>query len=75
MRKKNFDVDSFIEWCLSNEIVKNSDSANFSSVYFYKSSGEKLKMGPIWDFDTAIGNNDYTDAQNPEGWWIKTKSV
>jgi hypothetical protein len=32
--------------------------------------GEKLKMGPIWDFDLAFGNTDYNE-RGPEGFWIK----
>lgn len=67
------DTDSFIKWYLVNEIMKNSDAANYSSIYYYKSSYEKLKMGPIWDFDTSAGNNNYTDAEYPEGWWIREK--
>lgn len=68
------DVDSFIDWYLVNEILKNSDAANYSSIYFHKSSNEKIKMGPLWDFDLAGGNVNYTDAQFPEGWWIRSKS-
>jgi hypothetical protein len=28
-------------------------------------------MGPIWDFDLAFGNVNYSNAENPEGFWIK----
>lgn len=69
------DVDSFSKWYLINEILKNSDAANFSSIYYHKSAGEKLKMGPIWDFDTSSGNNNYTDAEFPDGWWIRERGV
>lgn len=69
------DEKSFIDWYLVNEILKNSDSANFSSIYYHKKSGEKLKMGPLWDFDIAAGNNNTTDAESPYGWWIRTESV
>lgn len=68
------DVDSFIDWYLVNETLQNSDAGNYSSIYFYKSSGGKLKMGPLWDFDISIGNNDYTNAQYTTGWWIRTQS-
>lgn len=69
------DVDSFVDWFLINEILKNSDAGNWSSVYYHKSDNEKLKMGPIWDFDTAIGNNNYTLAEKTEGWWIRTQGI
>jgi hypothetical protein len=28
-------------------------------------------MGPVWDFDLAIGNTDYSDCKIPQGWWVK----
>jgi hypothetical protein len=31
-------------------------------------------MGPIWDFDLAFGNVNYSSAENPEGFWIKSRS-
>lgn len=67
-------VDQFVDWYLINEITKNADAADLSSIYFYKSSGQKLVIGPIWDFDLAFGNLNYSDAQNPTGWWIRTNS-
>ena len=33
--------------------------------------GEKIKMGPLWDFDLSFGNVDYSDAQYSEGFWVK----
>jgi hypothetical protein len=34
---------------------------------------EKLKycMGPVWDFDYAIGNVNYADSRYETGWWVK----
>ena len=34
--------------------------------------GGKIKMGPIWDYDLGFGNVNYSDAEFPEGFWIKT---
>jgi len=68
------DVDSVIDWYLVNEITKNQDAGNFSSIYFHKGAGDKLKMGPLWDFDLAAGNVNYSDAQWPEGWWVRRGS-
>ncbi|MDB2567261.1 CotH kinase family protein [Flavobacteriaceae bacterium] len=65
------DVSTFVDWYLINEIGKNQDAAYFSSIYFTYIPGEKIKMGPIWDFDLAFGNVDYSVAENPEGFWIK----
>lgn len=65
------DVDSFVDWYLISEITKNVDSKFFSSIYFSVVPGEKIKMGPIWDFDLSFGNVDYADSQYPEGFWVK----
>ncbi|BBU27100.1 hypothetical protein BTHE68_08340 [Burkholderia sp. THE68] len=65
-----FDVASLIDWFLVNEIFKNQDAKSFASIYLYKDAGGKLKFGPLWDFDLAAGNVNYSDAQYPEGWWV-----
>ncbi len=69
--EKYIDVDSFIDWYLINEITKNQDSRNFSSIFLNLIPGEKIKMGPIWDFDLAFGNVNYSECEHPEGFWIK----
>ena len=44
------DIQSFIDYYLVNEILQNGESG-FRSTYCYKRIGEKLKFGPVWDFD------------------------
>jgi len=72
---KYIDVESFIDWFLISEIAKNVDSKSYSSIYFNvildAESNGKIKMGPLWDFDISFGNNDYSDCQFYEGWWVK----
>ena len=65
------DMDSFIDWFLISEITKNVDSMFFSSIFLNVMPGEKIKMGPLWDFDLSFGNVDYADSRYPEGWWVK----
>jgi|TARA_B110000967_G_scaffold74157_1_gene76670 spore coat protein CotH len=65
------DMDSFIDWYLINEITKNVDSVSWSSIYLNVIPGEKIHMGPLWDFDLAFGNVDYAESQYPEGWWVR----
>ena len=65
------DVDSFIDWFLINEIAKNVDARSFSSIYFTHIPGEKIKMGPLWDYDLGFGNMDYGDPQYTDGWHVK----
>ena len=68
---KYIDIDSFIDWYLISEITKNQDSRDFSSIFLNVMPGEKIKMGPLWDFDLAFGNVNYSDATNPNGFWVK----
>lgn len=68
---KYIDINSFIDWYLINEIVKNQDARSFSSIYMNIIPGEKLKMGPLWDFDLGFGNVDYDVTEHPTGFWIK----
>jgi hypothetical protein len=65
-------VDSVINYFLVNEILRNVDGA-VSSFYMYKKRDDKLFFGPVWDFDLAMGNAGYDDANNPQGWHIRQK--
>ena len=69
--QKYIDLDSFIDWYLISEITKNVDSKNFSSIFLNVIPGEKIKMGPLWDFDLSFGNVDYADSRYAEGFWVK----
>lgn len=51
------DVDSFIKYYLINEYTLNRESFS-TSFYWYKDGPEDvLHLGPIWDFDTCMGND------------------
>jgi hypothetical protein len=69
---KYIEVDTFVDWYLISEITKNVDSRSFSSIYFNVIPGEKINMGPLWDFDLSFGNVDYADSQYAEGFWVKS---
>lgn len=42
---------SFVDWWIVNELVYNKEAGKPRSVYVFKRHGEKLKAGPVWDFD------------------------
>lgn len=51
------DVDSFIKYYLINEYALNRESFN-TSFYWYKDGPDDvIHLGPIWDFDTCMGND------------------
>lgn len=68
---KYIDLNSFIDWYLISEITKNQDSKSWSSIFLNVIPGEKIKMGPLWDFDLAFGNVNYSECEYPEGFWVK----
>ena len=72
--KTLIDIDSFVDWYLINEISKNNDAQFYSSCYMTLIPGEKLKMGPLWDFDIAFGNSRQNGNESISGFWIKNSS-
>tara|TARA_B110000037_G_scaffold122834_1_gene140227 strand:+ start:790 stop:2235 length:1446 start_codon:yes stop_codon:yes gene_type:complete len=68
---KYIDVDSFVDWYLINEITKNNDAIFHTSVFMNYLPGDKLKMGPIWDYDISLGNINYNGNETTDGFWIK----
>lgn len=75
MQRKNYedliDVSSFIDYFLVQELFKNYD-ADHSSVFMYKDKDSKLFMGPVWDFDLAMGNHGMVSEEGlrPEGFHV-----
>jgi hypothetical protein len=61
------DRDSFIDFHLFSEVTKNVDSFRFSTFY-HKQRGERLKMGPVWDWNLSFGNCDGKQGYMPERW-------
>ncbi|MFT3790106.1 MAG: DUF1566 domain-containing protein [Rudaea sp.] len=70
------DVDSYVNWYLVQELMKNMDAIGVADVFFYKPRGGKLFHGPLWDFDVSSGNSNYNSSYGagpaPEGWWLRT---
>ena len=64
------DTDSFIDFFLLNELANNVDGYRLST-YMHKDKNEKLKMGPIWDFNLAFGNADYCNGGSTNVWAYK----
>lgn len=50
------DVDNWVDWYLHSELMHHIDAFRHST-YLHKDRSGKLKMGPVWDFDLAMGNH------------------
>ena len=63
------DVDSFIDYFLLTEISHNVDAYRIS-VFLVKDKSEKLAMGPVWDFNFALGNvmNEFCNGSDWSTW-------
>lgn len=75
--KNYIDLDSFVDYFIANEVSKNPDAYRLSA-FLYKqrqSEGNKLYMGPIWDFNLAFGNVDYCTSGHPEGFVTEFNSI
>ncbi len=70
--RRYVDVDSFVDWYLVNEVMKNNDSSFNNSCWMYRDVGGKLTMGPVWDFDAAAGNRQTNHLADPTGWFLRT---
>jgi uncharacterized protein YjdB len=56
------DVDSFVKHYFVHELAENPEITQ-SSIYFYKDGPDDvLHAGPIWDFDSSLGNYDKSEA-------------
>jgi CotH kinase protein len=61
--RKYIDEDSFIDYLILTELARNHDGYRIST-YLQKDKNEKLKMGPIWDFDLAFGASSFCGGLN-----------
>lgn len=68
---KYFNVESFADWYLVNEIAKNNDAIFFSSCMMGVTRDGTISMGPVWDFDLGFGNCNYNNNWETTGFWIK----
>lgn len=71
--KAYFDMDSFVDWYLINEITHNTDATMVYSCFMHFKRGGKITMGPIWDFDLAFGNSIHVKEgeRGPYNFWMK----
>lgn len=59
------DLDSFVDFFILNELSANPDAYRLST-YLHKDRDGLLKMGPVWDFNLAFGN----DGRSTANQWI-----
>jgi hypothetical protein len=68
--RKYLSDSSLVDYLIINEITKNADSYLFST-YFYKDREDKdnrIKFGPLWDYDLCFGNTIFQGGNLTNGW-------
>jgi hypothetical protein len=65
------DVNESVKHYWVQEFTKNPDAEFYTSVYFSWVKDEKIKMGPVWDFDLAFGNHINEKVNSAEGWYMR----
>jgi hypothetical protein len=65
--KAYINVDSFVDFFILTELGNNVDGYRLST-WLTKDRDEKLKMGPVWDFNLAYGNANYCAAERYDVW-------
>lgn len=53
---KYVDIESAVAYFIGNEVSGNFDGLISNYAYRDINPGDKLKLGPLWDFDIAFGN-------------------
>lgn len=64
------DVGSFVDYLLLNEWANNVDGF-IASLYLHKdraSVNHRIVAGPVWDFNIAFGNANYSGGERTSGW-------
>ncbi len=63
------DVDSWLDHHILNVLTFNVDALRLSG-FFFKDRAKKIEMGPLWDFDRALGSPDGRPF-NPRLWRVQ----
>ncbi len=62
----SIDVDSFVNYMVLNEVVRNLD-AYIRSLFLYKGRNTKIFVGPLWDYNLIAGAG-LTSSIRTDGW-------
>lgn len=71
--REMIDMNTFIDFIMINEIVRNIEVKHPKSIYMYKKDQKpdsKICMGPLWDFDWAFG---YSENGQPGNYFMSSK--
>lgn len=67
--RARLDPSAAIDYVLLQELFGNQDAFH-ASAYFHRPPGGRIVLGPIWDFDIAMGNTTLDRFRTPPGWHL-----
>jgi hypothetical protein len=67
--RARLDPGAAIDYVLLQELFGNQDAFH-ASTYFHRPPGGRVVLGPIWDFDIAMGNTTLDRFRTPPGWHL-----
>jgi hypothetical protein len=65
--RAHLDEASAVDHVLLHELLKNQDAFH-ASLFVHKPARGRLRLGPAWDFDIAMGNSDFGESARVAGW-------
>lgn len=65
------DFEDYLRYYWIQELAKNLDGAFRRSIFLTWYEGEKIQMGPVWDFDVAYGNWTADTLRTPTDWYVR----
>lgn len=65
------DLEDFVRFYWIQEFSKNLDGNFQRSIYITYEQNDRIKMGPVWDFDLAYGIGMIGVTTTPNGWAIR----
>ena len=66
------DLQSAADYYIAMEFLKPVDGNMWASVYMYKPRDGKIRLGPLWDFDLAMGSATRAgNVASPSSWYLR----
>jgi hypothetical protein len=67
--RSRLESSAAIDFVLLQELFGNQDAFH-ASTYFHRPPGGRIVLGPVWDFDIAMGNTTLGHFRTPPGWHL-----
>lgn len=64
------DVNSLVDYFLVQELAKNDEIQFPKSLFMYKEGSDKLKFGPVWDFDWGTFSINKRHFRSATSFWF-----